>query len=52
MGERAFVLYVALLASFTDRAIDDTVMPISVAYFGYSILALCVQLWGRGGQRQ
>ena len=38
----------SLLASFTDRAIDDTVMPISVAYFGYSILALACQLWARG----
>ncbi len=39
----------ALLASFTDRAIDDTVMPISVAYFGYSLVALACQLWARGG---
>ena len=39
----------SLLASFTDRAIDDTVMPISVAYFGYSVLALACQLWARGG---
>lgn len=39
----------SLLASFTDRAIDDTVMPISVAYFGYSLIALACQLWARGG---
>ena len=39
----------SLLASFTDRAIDDTVMPISVAYFAYSSIALICQLWARGG---
>ena len=39
----------SLLASFTDRAIDDTVMPISVAYLGYSLIALGCQLWARGG---
>ena len=39
----------SLLASFTDRAIEDTVMPISVAYCGYSVLALACQLWARGG---
>ena len=39
----------SLLASFTDRAIDDTVMPISVAYLGYSLIALGFQLWARGG---
>jgi len=39
----------SLLASFTDRAIDDTVMPISVAYLGYSLVSLCFQLWARGG---
>lgn len=39
----------SLLASFTDRATDDTVMPISVAYLGYSLLALACQLWARGG---
>ena len=39
----------SLLASFTDRAIDDTVMPISVAYLCYSVLALGCQLWARGG---
>ncbi|MCY4664475.1 MAG: MFS transporter, partial [Acidimicrobiaceae bacterium] len=41
----------SLLASFTDRAIDDTVMPISIAYFVYSVLALACQLWARGGSR-
>ena len=39
----------ALLASFTDRAIDDTVMPISVAYLGYGLIALACQFWARGG---
>ena len=39
----------ALLASFTDRAIEDTVMPISIAYLGYSLIALACQLWARGG---
>ena len=39
----------SLLASFTDRAIDDTVMPISVAYLGYSLIALGCQMWARGG---
>ena len=41
----------SLLASFTDRAIDDTVMPISIAYFVYSLLALASQFWARGGSR-
>ena len=37
----------SLLASFTDRAIDDTVTPISVAFLAYSLLALACQLWAR-----
>ena len=41
----------SLLASFTDRAIDDTVMPISVAYLAYSLLALTTQLWARSASR-
>ncbi len=40
----------SLLASFTDRAISDTVTPISVSYFGYSLIALACQLWARGGR--
>ena len=39
----------SLLASFTDRAIDGSVMPIGVAYFAYSSIALAFQLWARGG---
>ena len=39
----------ALLASFTDRAIDGSVMPIGIAYFAYSSIALACQLWARGG---
>ena len=39
----------ALLASFTDRAIDGSVMPIGIAYFAYSLIALACQLWARGG---
>ena len=39
----------SLLASFTDRAIDDTVMPISISYLGYSLIALACQLWARSG---
>ena len=39
----------SLLASFTDRAIDDTVLPIGIAYLCYSVLALACQLWARGG---
>ena len=39
----------SLLASFTDRAIDDSVMPIGIAYFAYSSIALGFQLWARGG---
>ena len=39
----------ALLASFTDGAIDGSVMPIGVAYFVYSSIALACQLWARGG---
>ena len=38
----------ALLASFTDRAIDGSVMPIGIAYFAYSSIALACQLWARG----
>ncbi len=39
----------SLLASFTDRAIDGSVMPIGVAYLAYSSIALVCQLWARGG---
>ena len=39
----------SLLASFTDRAIDDSVMPIGIAYLAYSSIALACQLWARGG---
>ena len=39
----------ALLASFTDRAIDGSVMPIGIAYFAYSSIALGCQLWARSG---
>ena len=39
----------SLLASFTDRAIEGTVMPIGVAYVVYSLIALACQLWARGG---
>ena len=42
----------SLLASFTDRAIDDSVMPIGIAYFAYSSIALGFQLWARGGASQ
>jgi len=39
----------ALLASFTDRAIAGSVMPIGVAYLTYTAIALACQLWARGG---
>ena len=39
----------SLLASFTDRAIDGSVMPIGVAYLTYTAIALAAQLWARGG---
>ncbi|MXW93999.1 MAG: multidrug effflux MFS transporter [Acidimicrobiaceae bacterium] len=39
----------SLLASFTDRAIDGSVMPIGVAYLTYTAIALACQLWARGG---
>ena len=39
----------SLLASFTDRAIDGSVMPIGVAYLAYTAIALACQLWARGG---
>ena len=39
----------SLLASFTDRAIDGSVMPIGIAYLVYSSIALGAQLWARGG---
>ena len=42
----------SLLASFTDRAIDGSVMPIGVAYFAYSSIALGCQFWARGGGSQ
>ena len=41
----------SLLASFTDRAIDGSVMPIGVAYIVYSSIALVCQLWARGGSQ-
>ena len=40
----------SLLASFTDRAIDGSVMPVGVAYFAYSTISLLCQLWARGGR--
>ena len=42
----------SLLAAFTDRAIDGSVMPIGIAYFAYSLIALAFQFWARGGSRQ
>ena len=42
----------SLLASFTDRAIDGSVMPIGIAYFAYSSIALAFQFWARGGVSQ
>ena len=42
----------ALLAAFTDRAIDGSVMPVGVAYIVYSSLALACQLWARGGAKR
>ena len=36
-----------LLASFTDSAVDGSVMPIGVAYLTYSCAALACQLWAR-----
>ena len=39
----------SLLASFTDRAIDGSVMPIGVAYLAYSLLSLACLLWARAG---
>ncbi len=39
----------SLLASFTDRAIDGSVLPIGVAYLTYTAIALACQLWARGG---
>lgn len=41
----------ALLASFTDRSIDDTVMPIGIAYAVYNTISLAFQLWARGQAR-
>ena len=42
----------SLLASFTDRAIDGSVMPIGIAYFAYSSIALACQFWARGAVSQ
>ncbi len=39
----------SLMASFTDRAIEGSVMPIGVAYLAFSLMALACQLWARGG---
>jgi len=39
----------SLLASFTDRAIDGSVMPIGIAYLTYSVLSLVCHFWARGG---
>ena len=40
----------ATLASFVDRAIDDTITPIAVGYLGYGSIALLFQLWARTGR--
>jgi len=37
----------AVLASFIDRAIDDTITPVAVGYFVYATFALLAQLAGR-----
>ena len=42
----------AVLASFTDRAIDGSVMPIGIAYLAYSSAAVAFQVWARGRGRQ
>ncbi len=42
------VLLASSLASFTDRAIDGSVMPIGIAYLVYGLIALACQLWARG----
>ncbi len=40
----------ATLASFVDRAIDDTITPIAVGYLGYGSIALLCLLWARSGR--
>lgn len=37
----------AFLASFIDRAIDNTVMPVAIGYFGFAAGSLLFQLWAR-----
>lgn len=39
----------ALLASFIDRLITDSVTPLSAAYFGYGACGLIAAFWARGG---
>lgn len=37
----------AFLASFIDRAIDDTVTPVAIGYFGFASASLLFQMWAR-----
>jgi MFS transporter, DHA1 family, multidrug resistance protein len=40
----------ALLGSLLDRAFDGTVLPVSVGFFGYGVLALLLVLWAERGR--
>ena len=40
----------ALLGSVLDRAFDGTVMPLSLGFLGYGLLALALMLWAEGGR--
>jgi MFS transporter, DHA1 family, multidrug resistance protein len=40
----------ALLGSVLDRAFDGTVLPVSVGFLGYGILALGLVLWSERGR--
>ncbi len=42
----------ALLGSFIDRAFDGTVLPLSIGFAAYGLLALALVLWAEGGRLQ
>lgn len=40
----------ALLGSFIDRAFDGTILPLSIGFAGYGLLAFGLVLWAEGGR--
>ena len=40
----------ALLGSFIDRAFDGTILPLSIGFVGYGVMALGLVMWAEGGR--